>query len=97
MCHLAGAVLARWHQRAFRAKYLCLAAGCAFTLAALWFIPRAARAAWFPVFFIPGHGGTPVRYCVLSAAITLVASSAMYAADGTNSQILIPVTKVGLR
>ena len=76
LCHLAGAILTRGPQRALRAKVMWLAAGCALALAALWLIAQAALAGWLPIFFIPGHGGTLVRYCVLISAISLFVLSA---------------------
>ena len=71
LCHLAGAILSLRPQRAFRALPLWLVVGIALALAALWFVTHAAQAHWLPVFFIPGHGGTLVRYCVLISAIVM--------------------------
>ncbi len=71
LCHLAGAILALNPQRVFRRKALWLAAGCASALGALWLISKAALLGWLPVFFIPGHGGTLVRYSVLISAIAM--------------------------
>ena len=76
LCHLAGAILALSPQRVLRVKSVWLAAGCAFTLGALWFISRAALSGWLPVFFIPGQGGTLVRYAVLISAIAMFVLSA---------------------
>jgi hypothetical protein len=36
----------------------------------------AALSGWLPIFFIPGRGGTLVRYCVLISAIAMFALSA---------------------
>ena len=66
LCHLAGAILSLRPQRSLRAKPLWLGAGCALALGALGLVTWAALAHWLPVFFIPGQGGTTVRYCVLS-------------------------------
>ena len=76
MCHLAGAILAPRQQRVLRAKPVWLAVGCAFALGALWLVAKATVSGWLPVFFIPGHGGTPVRYCVLISAIAMFVLSA---------------------
>ena len=76
LCHLTGAILAVSSQRTFRVKRLWLAAGCAFALGALWLTSQAALSGWLPVFFIPGQGGTPVRYVVLISAITMFVLSA---------------------
>ena len=76
LCHLAGAILSLRPQRALRATPLWLGAGCALALGALWLVTRAALASWLPVFFIPGQGGTPVRYCVLISAIAMFVLSA---------------------
>ena len=76
LCHLAGAILSLRPQRALRATPLWLAAGCALALGALWLVTWAALANWLPVFFIPGQGGTPVRYWVLISAIAMFVLSA---------------------
>ncbi len=76
LCHLAGAVLTLRPQRGLRAKAVWLGAGCAFTLVALWLVSWAALSGWLPIFFIPGHGGTLVRYAVLISAITMFVLSA---------------------
>ena len=76
LCHLAGAILALRPQRVLRAKPVWLGAGCAFTLGALWLVSQAALSGWLPVFFIPGHGGTLVRYFVLISAIAMFVLSA---------------------
>jgi len=71
LCHLAGAVLTLWPQRVLRVKPLWLGVGWVFALGLLWLIAQAALLGWLPVFFIPGHGGTPVRYFVLISAIAM--------------------------
>jgi PAS domain S-box-containing protein len=76
LCHLVGAILALRLQSVLRAKSLWLGAGCALTLGALWLVSQAALLGGLPVFFIPGHGGTPVRYLVLISAITMFVLSA---------------------
>jgi signal transduction histidine kinase len=76
LCHLAGTILALKPQRVLRAKSLWLGAGCVLTLGALWLVSQAAVMGWLPVFFIPGHGGTAVRYVVLSSAIAMFVLSA---------------------
>ncbi|MGA9134933.1 MAG: DUF4118 domain-containing protein, partial [Candidatus Sulfotelmatobacter sp.] len=76
LCHLAGAILSLRPQRRFRAPPLWLGAGFALSLVSLWLVAHAALASWLPVFFIPGHGGTLVRYCVLISAIALFVLSA---------------------
>jgi PAS domain S-box-containing protein len=76
LCHLAGAILTRRPQRGLRATPLWLGAGCGLALGALGLVTQAALANWLPVFFIPGQGGTPVRSCVLLAAIAMFVLSA---------------------
>jgi PAS domain S-box-containing protein len=76
MCHLTGAILSLQPRRALRAPPLWLGAGCVLAVGALWLVTRAALANWLPVFFIPGQGGTLVRYCVLISAITMFVLSA---------------------
>ena len=76
LCHLAGAILSLRPQRVLRATPLWLGMGSALALGALWLITWAALANWLPVFFIPGQGGTVVRYCVLISAIAMFVLSA---------------------
>jgi PAS domain S-box-containing protein len=76
LCHLSGTILTLRPQRVLRAKPLWLGAGFAFALGALWLVAQAALMGWLPVFFIPGHGGTPVRYVALGSAITMFVLSA---------------------
>lgn len=77
LCHLVGTILALRPQRVLHhAKPLWLGAGCAITLGALWLVSQAALMGWLPVFFISGHGGTPVRYFVLTSAIAMFVLSA---------------------
>ena len=47
-------------------------------------VTRAALANWLPVFFIPGQGGTPVRYFVLISAIAMfvLSASLLHATSG---------------
>jgi PAS domain S-box-containing protein len=71
LCHLAGSILALRPQRVLRAKPLWLLAGCTLAFGALWLVAQAALSGWLPVFFVPGHGGTPVRYFVLISAISM--------------------------
>jgi PAS domain S-box-containing protein len=77
LCHLTGAILSLQPQRAIRAPALWLVAGWALTLGALWLVTHAALLNWLPVFFIPGQGGTLVRYWVLISAITMFVLSAV--------------------
>ncbi len=76
LCHLSGAILGLRPQRALRPRPLWLGAGCAFVLGTLWLVAQAALSGWLPVFFIPGHGGTLVRYYVLISAIVMFVLSA---------------------
>ena len=71
LCHLTGAILSLQPQRALRNKSLWLGVGAVLTLGALWLVTWAALSGWLPVFFIPGQGGTLVRYCVLVSAIVM--------------------------
>jgi PAS domain S-box-containing protein len=77
VCHLAGAIFSLQPQRKLAPTPLWLVAGGVLTLAMLWFVTRAVLAQWLPVFFIPGKGGTLVRYGVLISAITAFALSAL--------------------
>ena len=76
LCHLAGAILSLRVQRVLRPTPLWLGAGVALALGMLWLVTHAALANRLPVFFIPGQGGTPVRYFVLIAAIAMFVLSA---------------------
>jgi PAS domain S-box-containing protein len=76
VCLLAGAVLSLRPQGALRAKGLWLGAGFALALVALLLVAWGAQARWLPIFFIPGSGGTTVRYCVLISAIVMLVLSA---------------------
>ena len=88
LCLLAGTVFSLKPQRVLRAKPLWLTAGCAFALGALWLVSQAALMGWLPVFFIPGQGGTLVRYCVLSSAIaTFVLSAGLLKANQRTAQL----------
>ena len=76
LCHLAGAVLSLRPQRALRSPPLWLVGASALALGALWLVAHTALVGWLPVFFIPGQGGTLVRYCVLISAIAAFVLSA---------------------
>jgi signal transduction histidine kinase len=76
LCLLAGTILALSTKRVLRLKFLWLGVCCAFTLGALWLVSHAALSGWLPVFFIPGQGGTQVRYLVLISAIAMFVLSA---------------------
>ncbi|HET6460280.1 MAG TPA: PAS domain S-box protein [Syntrophales bacterium] len=76
LCHLAGTILALKPQPSLHPKSLWLGAGVALALGALWLVSHAALMGWLPVFFIPGHGGTPMRYMVLGSAIAMFVVSA---------------------
>ena len=82
LCHLAGAILSRRPQSAFRAPPLWLGGACAAALGAVWLVTHAALAGRLPVFFIPGQGGTPARYCVLVSAIAAFVLSAGFLLAG---------------
>lgn len=88
LCHLAGTIFTLGLQRALRAKGVWLAAGCALALGALGLIAQATLAGWLPVFFIPGHGGTLVRYCVLISAISMFVLSAGMLKVGQRTMLL---------
>ena len=77
LCHLSGAILSLRPQQPLRAKPLWLGAGWAMALGALGLVTWAALAGWLPVFFIPGQGGTVVRYCVLISATAMFLLSAV--------------------
>ena len=77
LCHLAGAILALRPQRPLHAKPLWLGASCALALGVLGLVTWATLAHWLPVFFIPGQGGTTVRYYVLISATAMFVLSAV--------------------
>lgn len=77
LCHLTGAVLALRPQSVLRAKWLWLSVGCGVALGALGIMVWGALAGWWPIFFVPGQGGTPVRHIVLGAAIGAFGLSAV--------------------
>lgn len=76
LCHLTGIILMQRQPRVLRMKPLWLGIGIAFALGALWLVSEAALTGWPPVFFIPGHGGTLVRYFVLISAVAMFVLSA---------------------
>jgi PAS domain S-box-containing protein len=76
LCHLVGSVVMLRPYRVLRMRHLWLGAGCASALCVLGFVSHAALTGWLPVFFIAGHGGTPVRYFVLISAIAMFVISA---------------------
>jgi PAS domain S-box-containing protein len=82
ICHLAGATLTFRQQRTLRSTSLWLAAGCMLALLALGLITWFALRGWLPVFFIPGQGGTTVRFWVLISAIAMFALSAALLLSG---------------
>jgi PAS domain S-box-containing protein len=71
VCHLTGVALTLRPGRAMRPVGLWLAAGYACSLSALALVTWATLAGWMPIFFVPGSGGTPVRYAVLGSAIIM--------------------------
>ena len=73
LCHLAGVVLSLRVRGALRARGMWLAASCGVVLGSLALITWAATSHWLPVFFVPGQGGTAVRYCVLTSATAMFA------------------------
>ena len=82
ICHLAGAALTFRQQRTLHSPSVWLGAGFMLTLIALWFVARAALGGWLPVFFIPGRGGTTVRFWVLLSAIAMFVLSASLLLSG---------------
>ena len=86
VCHLAGAVLSLRPGSALRLRRVWLGVGCAAALAALGLITRVTLEGGFPVFFIPGQGGTAVRYCVLVAATAMFVLAAVVLLAGWREQ-----------
>ena len=82
LCHLAGAILSLRPQQSLRAKPLWLGASCALVLGALLLVAWAAVTHRLPVFFIPGQGGTTVRYYVLISATAMFVLSAVLLCAG---------------
>jgi hypothetical protein len=76
LCHLTGAVFAVAPRRRLGRPLWWLVSASALTLGVLWLVTHATLAGWLPVFFIPGQGGTAVRYGVLTAAIAAFVFSA---------------------
>jgi PAS domain S-box-containing protein len=77
LCHLAGVILVLRPQRPLRARGPWLAAGSALAVGTLWLVTLAALDHWLPLFFVPGQGGTAVRYTVLTTAIFTFVLSAV--------------------
>ncbi len=77
LCNLAGAILALRPGRTLGTRSLWLAAGWVLTLGALALVAWSSTAHWLPVFFIPGQGGTMIRYYVLFSAMATFVLSAV--------------------
>ncbi len=85
LCHLAAVAVTLRPQRPLRSTPLWLGVGCAVTLAILWWVTQATLAHRLPVFFVQGTGGTPVRYGVLSSAVSAFALSAALLLPGARA------------
>jgi PAS domain S-box-containing protein len=82
LCHMVGAIFSLRPRRTISARPFWLVTSCTIVLGTLWLISNAALEGWLPVFFIPGHGGTPVRYFVLLSSIsTFVISAGLLRAE----------------
>ena len=86
VCHLAGAVLSLRPGRALRLRGVWLGLGCAVALAALGLITRVTLGGGLPLFFIPGQGGTTVRYWVLISATAMFVLAAVLLLAGRREQ-----------
>jgi hypothetical protein len=71
LCHLSGVVLSRKRYRAMRMPGLALALAYACTLCLAWLVDVLTMEGMTPLFFVQGHGGTPVRQFVIGSAIVL--------------------------
>jgi PAS domain S-box-containing protein len=87
LCHMAGAIFSLRPHRVLSARPLWLVAGCTIALGTLSLISYAALEGWLPVFFISGHGGTPVRQLVLLSSITAFVVSACLLGAGHQEKI----------
>ena len=76
LCHLAGVIHVGKPYKVTRLKPLYLVAGIVTSMGMLWLVAFAALSGRLPVFFVPGHGGTTVRYFVLLSAICTLGISA---------------------
>jgi len=77
LLHLVGASLYQRWSGSLRSPRLWLAGAFLAVLALTSFIAVAALSNWFPIFFVPGAGGTPVRQYILGSAIVMFALSAL--------------------
>lgn len=77
ICHLMGAILSLRSMRPIRAAGLWLATGYTIALGAVGLVVISVLAGWTPIFFVQGHGGTPVRDVVLASAIAMFAITAI--------------------
>ena len=71
LCYFTGAVLSLRARRGVHVAGLSLAAAYTLALAAVGLVAMAAHAGWMPIFFVQGHGGTPLRQVVLASAIAM--------------------------
>lgn len=77
LCHLAGASVSLHSKTTVRSKVLWLCAGYMAALIMAELVAMASLAGDLPVFFVQGHGGTLVRYIVLSSAVFMFALTAV--------------------
>ncbi len=77
LCHLAGVSLSLRLGRTLNPAGLWLAAGYVVALMALGLVSIFTIDGRFPVFFVPGQGGTPVRQLVLGSAVAMFALAAI--------------------
>lgn len=77
LCHLAGVVLARRLTAELRARLLWLGIVYGLAFAAVGAVVWLAVTGWFPVFLVPGEGGTPARQFTMASSIALFALTAL--------------------
>ena len=91
LCHLAGVSLSLRPKRALSPSGVWLASGYTVAVTALALVSISTIDGMFPIFFIQGRGGTPVRQLVLGSAIAMFALAAILLRT-TNRKSLSPFT-----
>jgi PAS domain S-box-containing protein len=77
MCHLAGVCASLVLKKPIRYTGTWLGVSCLAVLAAVWVVAGATLRGAMPVFFVTGHGATPLRWAVLGSAVLMFAVTAL--------------------
>lgn len=75
-CHLAGVWISLHSRVPLRQPRNWLLIGYALSALCVGSVAWGAFAGWIPVFFVQGHGGTPLRYVLLTLAILMFSVTA---------------------